>query len=168
MSKDVDSDVGIQLELKDRMPYSEYLINQLRAFERVVTDPDKKVSMQRIIYSLLKSIPDTWKNKKFLEALKECKTTKKVDVRPSFSGKKYTVEYCVANKIPISKEVSEIDYFKLKNTIINLFDSLQMLIRREKIEYSSGINLDYETIEDLWDADKDDADNDLNGEIQIE
>lgn len=168
MSSDIDSDVGIQLELKDRMPYSEYLINQLRAFERVVPNPDKKGEMQRIIYSLLKSIPDSWKNKIFLEELKKCKTTKRRDVRPSFSGKKYTIEYCKEHKIPISKEVPEIDYFKLKNTIINLFDSLQMLIRREKIEYSSGINLDYATIEDLWDTEKDEADNDLNGEIQIE
>lgn len=157
MSEDF-SGVSAQLELKDRMGYSEHLLSQLRAFEKVVVNPNKRLEMQRIMYSMLKGIPSSWRDETFQEDLKNIRKEVTIDIRPTFGVKKLSVEYCKRNKIPMIRKKFEIDYFALKEAIINLFDRLQLLIRREKIEYSTGKNLDVKTIEELY------IDEDENGD----
>lgn len=155
MSEDF-SGLTAQLELKDRMGYSEHLLTQLRGFERVVVNPAKRLEMQRIMYSILKGIPTSWRDEEFSDDLKNIRKETMIDIRPSFCGRKYTVEYCNKMNIPITKKHYEIDYFKLKEAIINLWDRLQLLIRREKIEYSTGKNLDITSVEELYIDDEED------------
>jgi len=50
--------------------------------------------MQRIMYSMLKGIPATWRDEEFLEDLQNLKKTHLVDARPSFCGKTYSLEFC--------------------------------------------------------------------------
>lgn len=145
-----ESDMGIQLELKDRLPYANYLDQQLRSFEQSLgSDKTSTTNIQLKMLSLFNSIPDSWKDEDFENELKKCIKIRKIDIRPRFGGKPRSVEYCKRKGIPIVKNVRQIDYFKLKRTIINLLDGLQMLIRREKIERSTGRNLNIETIEEL-------------------
>ncbi len=140
----------IQLELKDRLPYPQILTASLISIKKALAQPDFKMSkIQALILDLYTDIPDSWMNKEFLDKLELCITEKIVDVRPSRRGKRMTVEYCVRNKIEVVGKHTQIDYFKLKNAIINLLDNLNMLIRKEKIGMTTGINLEILTLDDL-------------------
>ena len=143
-------DFDIQMELKDRLNYPEIISASLLRLKKSIgeTSKEKRIN-QRLILDFLTDIPNSWRDEAFVEELKGVITIKTVDIRPSFAGIKASYDYCKAHNIKITREVKKINYFKLKHAIINLLDRKNLLIRKEKIEYTSGENLNYETLEDL-------------------
>lgn len=143
----------IQLELKDRLRYNQIIEDKLRALAKAISNPKALFrTIQTMLLDLLTDIPDSWKDEDFENEMKIVIKERDVDVRPEWSGVKYSKEYCEANNIPITQKTKEINYFRLKNAIINLFDRRQLLIRRDKIEYTTGRK--FETLNDLEDYNK--------------
>ena len=151
MSKKRIEDWDIQLELKERLPYNEVLLLSLLANKKnIAADNFSLDKSRRIIFDAYTDIPDSWITQRFYdEYLDDIIETKVIDVRPLFGTKKLSKRFCLEHELPITKEVKQINYFKLKNVIVNLLDELNMLIRKEKIEKSTGVNLEFKTIQEF-------------------
>lgn len=146
-------DMGIQLELKERLNYPEYLENVIKNINSAFSN--EKISMtkvQAMILNLFHDIPSSWYNDDFLNDIKGVITIKQVPNIVKFCNSTLSKEYMIEQGIPLTKEVKSVNYFKMKNAIINLLDSLNMLVRKDKIEKSTGRNLKYKTLDDLLDS----------------
>lgn len=164
MSKKEFSEFDIQMELKDRLDYPKILTHSLLRLKKSIgeTSKEKRIN-QKLILDFLTDIPDTWKDEAFVKELKGVMTKTTIDIRPSFAGIKASYNYCKRRNIKITTEIKKINYFKLKHAIINLLDRKALLIRKEKIEYTTGKNLKFETLEDLEaEYDRMDEENDGN------
>jgi len=143
-------DIDLQLELKDRLPYQLILQKKLEKLSEFISNSDRpSKDIQSGILDFLTDIPDSWKDEAFENEMKKVINEKIIDIRPIYAGSKLSIEYCKKHGIPLTKKIRTINYFSLKNAIINLLDRLNLLIRKEKIEYSTGRNLDIKTLEDL-------------------
>jgi len=150
----------IQLELKDRLNYPYILTKSLFAIEMAYSEKDYDADkVEGMIWLLYHKIPETWKDKQFVDAVNDSVESKIVDVRPQFGKIKLNIELCEERGLKINEQVEYIDYFKILQAIINLMDRLNMLVRKDKIEKSTGKNLDYDedetSLDDLIDKDKD-------------
>lgn len=143
------NEMDIQLELKERLPYTSILTASLLNLKKAINTAELNFDLiQTLILDFFTDIPRTWQDDKFKEDVENCITTRKVKAVPYFAGVPLDAETCEAQGIATIREIQEIDYFALKNAIINLLDRLNLLIRKEKIEYSTGVNLD-DNLEDL-------------------
>ena len=140
-----------QLELKDRINYPHILTTSIIAMKSSLREA-KEFNLRKVqimILDLLTDIPDTWKDQDFEDELKKVVTVKLIDIRPMNAGVRLSPEACKKMGIKTTKELKQINYFRLKNAIVNLLDRRHLLIRKEKIEQSTGRNLDFQHIEDL-------------------
>lgn len=140
-----------QMELKDRINYPHILSTSIIAMKSSLREA-RQINMKKVqimILDFLTDIPDTWKDEAFEAELKKVYKVKNFDVRPSNAGVRLSFETCKRRGIKTIKKTKEINYFRLKNAIVNLLDRRHLLIRKEKIEQSTGKNLDIEFIEDL-------------------
>lgn len=143
-------DFDIQMELKDRLDYPKILTHSLLRLKKSIGESSKERRInQKLILDFLTDIPDTWRDESFMKELKGVMTEKTIDIRPSFAGIKASYNYCKEHDIKTTTIIKKINYFKLKHAIINLLDRKALLIRKEKIEYTTGKNLKYETLADL-------------------
>jgi len=148
----------VQLEYRERLNFIKTIENNLEKFINVVTNPDmSNKEIQKTILSMLVLLPDTMKDADFLMELKTVVKVSHVDIRPSRGRTKLSVKYCKENKIPITKEIKHINYFRLFNAIINLLDRRQMLIKKEKLEVTSGKRL-LKELKELEELEKDEED----------
>lgn len=140
-----------QLELKDRINYPHILTTSIIAMKSSLreTKEFRMRKVQLLILDLLTDIPDTWKDEEFEEELKKVVKTRNIDVRPVNAGVRLSHSACKRMGIKTIRQEKQINYFRLKNAIINLLDRRHLLIRKEKIEQSTGRNLDIQHIEDL-------------------
>lgn len=140
-----------QLELKDRINYPHILTTSIIAMKSSLreTKEFKMRKVQLLILDLLTDIPDTWKDEEFELELKKVVTVRNIDVRPMNAGVKLSHAACKRMGIRIIRQEKQINYFRLKNAIINLLDRRHLLIRKEKIEQSTGRNLDIQFIKEL-------------------
>ena len=140
-----------QLELKDRINYPHILTTSIIAMKSSLRD-SKEFNLRKVqvmILDLLTDIPDTWKDQQFEDELKKVVKIREVDIRPINAGVRLSKEACKKMRIATTRKTKTINYFRLKNAIVNLLDRRHLLIRKEKIEQSTGRNLDIEHIEDL-------------------
>ena len=142
----------IQLELKERLNYPEILqkgmLDQKAVLRETGFSMDK---LNLMILDQLFDIPHSWYDAKFADEIKTVITKKTVKHKVYHAWVQLDEEYMKENKIPLEKEEKRIDYFKLKLAIINLLDRLNMLVRKDKIEMTSGRNLSIESLDDLID-----------------
>jgi len=140
-----------QLELKDRINYPHILTTSIIAMKSSLreTKEFKMRKVQLLILDLLTDIPDTWKDEEFELELKKVVTVRNIDVRPVNAGVRLSNSACKRMGIKTIRQEKQINYFRLKNAIINLLDRRHLLIRKEKIEQSTGRNLDIQFIEEL-------------------
>ena len=142
----------IQLELKERLNYPEIL--QKGMLDQKAVLKESAFSMNKLnlmILDQLFDIPHSWYDLKFDKEIKDVITKKTVKNKVYHAGVQLDEEYMKENEIPLTIEVTNIHYFKLKLAIRNLLDRLNMLVRKEKIEMSSGKNLSIESLDDLID-----------------
>lgn len=149
---------AIQLELKERVNYPEIL--QKGMLDQKAVIKESTFSMDKLnlmILDQLFDIPSSWYDEKFAKEVKSVISHKTVKNTAFHAGVQLSEEYMKTHNIPLTKEVKNIDYFKLKLAIRNLLDRLNMLVRKDKIEMSSGRNLSIESLDDLIDLmDKED------------
>lgn len=140
-----------QLELKDRINYPHILTTSIIAMKSSIRESQEfnLRKVQIMILDLLTDIPDTWKDEEFEAELKKVVKTRTIDVRPTNAGVKLSNSACKRMGIQTIRQEKQINYFRLKNAIINLLDRRHLLIRKEKIEQSTGRNLDIQFIEEL-------------------
>lgn len=145
-------DYNIQLELKERLRYPEYLEDVIKNINSAFNN--EKISTSKVnimILNFLHDIPSSWYDNEFVEDIKGVITEKIVPNVVKWCGISMSKEYMEKHDIPLTKKVNNVNYFKLKNAIINLLDRLNMLVRKDKIEKSTGKNLKYESLDDLID-----------------
>lgn len=151
----------IQLEMKDRLNYPLILETTMKNFKQAMTVDNPNVNkLNTMIIDFFTDIPSSWYDKEFADDVQKCVKTKKVPNKIRWSGVLMSEKYLEKHKIPKYREIKVFDYFSLKNAIVNLLDRLNMLVRKEKIEQSTGKNLKFETLDDLIDSmDEDDEEN---------
>lgn len=143
----------VQLEFKERLNYPEYLQNVIQNINNALNN--EKVSMNKVntmILNLLNDIPNSWYDGAFEKDIKDVIREREIPNVIMFSGVALSKEYMERNKIPLIKKVTDVSFFKLKNAIINCLDRRNMLVRKDKIEMSTGTNLEFKTLDDLIDA----------------
>lgn len=170
-----NEEMDIQLELKERLPFIEILSKSLLSIKSLLEEPDANISqIQWLIRDLYTDIPDSWISQSFVDDVTKCMVMKVIDVRVRFAGVPLSKEYHERRNIEMFKHVKIVDYFMLKNAIINLLDGLNMLVRKEKIEMTTGMNMQFENIEEfeksLQDdvSDGDDAIEDLSLLLEVD
>ncbi|MBA7490184.1 hypothetical protein ES702_00719 [subsurface metagenome] len=143
-------DFDVQLELKERIDFPAYIENAFtKIFNAFNNEKIPKSKVQDMILNFYYDIPRSWKDETFQKDVEKIITEKEIPNIIKWCGITMSKEYMEKNDIPLIKKVKTVNYFKLKNAIINLLDRLNMLVRKDKIEYSTGRNLEYESLDDL-------------------
>jgi hypothetical protein len=147
---DITPDMEVQLELRERLNVPQILQEEWMSINRAVREANLSMNkIQEMILNFYSDIPDTWKDKEWEEGLENCVTVKRsINPARKFSGVIIDEETCKELGIEPFIETRRINYRRLKSVIINLLDRREMLVRRQKIEYSTGKNLD-QTLDDL-------------------
>jgi hypothetical protein len=152
-----DSEFDVQLELKERLSYPELLQKSMYGIKQALNSDNPNMSkVNTMILDLMFDIPKTWYDTQFQDDIKSIVKVRKVPNIIKFAGVQASKEYMKRHKKPLTKEVREVNYFRLKNAIINLLDRRNMLVRKDKIEYSTGDNMEIGSIDDLieqWNED---------------
>jgi len=142
----------VQLEFKERLNYPEYLQNVIQNINNALNN--EKISMNKVktmIMNLLNDIPNSWYDIDFEKDIEGVTREREIPNLIEFVGVPLSKKYMEKNEIPLTKKVNDVNFFKLKNAIINLLDRRNMLVRKDKIEQSTGKNLEYKTLDDLID-----------------
>lgn len=135
---------SIQLELKERLNYPYIFQEGLLTINKAMNAPDMDIKkVKSLILNLYSKIPDSWIDTEFKDDVKDCIKYINIDCRPEICGTPMNVEECINQGIQYYKKEEIIDHFALQTAIINLLDRRNMLVRRSKIEASTGVNLDY-------------------------
>jgi len=148
----VGEQYDVQLEFKERLNYTQYLQNVIEAINTALHN--EKVSMSKIrtmILNYLNDIPSSWYDPEFENDIKGVITEREIPNLQKWAGVSLSKEYMMKNDIPLTKKIKDVNFFKLKNAIVNLLDRRNMLIRKDKIEQSTGRNLKYESLDELID-----------------
>lgn len=146
-------DFRVQLELKERLNYPEYLENVIKNINSAFNNEKvSRTKIQDMILNFYYDIPRSWYDETFEKDVKGVIKERKIPNVIKWCGYNMSKEYMKKHEIPLTKKVKEVDYFKLKNAIINLLDRLNMLVRKDKIEMSTGKNLEFESLDDLIDS----------------
>lgn len=144
---------SVQLEVKDRINFAQLMEISLKSLETAYGEDDFKFSkVQKITRGFHHRIPVFWMDVEYLDDVENCLMTVNVDIRPTCCGIPLDRETCKAENIPMFKTQEYVDYERLQQAIINLLDRRAMLVRKEKIEWSTGKNLKGEEMVDLADV----------------
>ena len=142
-------EVDIQLEMKDRINFPHILQTTILNIKRALMNVDVDMDMiESMMWDLFTDIPHAWYDVQFSIDVKKAFTTKKVDNRPEWAGVPMNLEICKKYNISPTKIIPVINIYILKNAIFNLLHRRDMLVRKKKIEYSTGKNL-VDTLKDL-------------------
>jgi hypothetical protein len=140
----------IQLELKERINYPNVLQTSMLNQKAIIKEKEFQLSkLHLMIMDDFYDIPNSWYDKRFAEDIKGVITEREVPNTVMYAGVPLSKNYMENHNIPLTIKVREIDYFKLKLAIRNLLDRLNMLIRKDKIEMSTGKNLEIESLDDI-------------------
>lgn len=140
----------IQLELKDRLKYTDLIEKSIMNIKSAINSDTININkINTMIMDLLFDIPSSWYDEDFSRDVKSVIKIRSIPNVVMWAGVSLSKEYMEKHDLPMTKEVKEVNYFRLKNAIINLLDRRNMLIRKEKVEQSTGRNLEFETLDDL-------------------
>jgi hypothetical protein len=148
--KSTYKDIDIQLELKDRINYAFILQTTLLLIKRMMSKED--VEPQRIedmMWDFLSDIPHDWMDAEFINDIKKSFLIRLVDARPLWGNVRLSIEKCKELNLPLEREITSMNPYLLKNAIVNLLHRRDMLVRKKKIEFSTGKNLDVKTLDDV-------------------
>jgi len=162
MSYKTQKEDSIQLELKERLDYPYIFQEGLLTINKAMNRPEMDIKrIQSLILNLYSKIPDSWIDDKFKQDIKLCIKYINIDIRPDICGTPMSIEVCIKQGIKYYQRDEIIDYFALQTAIINLLDRRNMLVRRSKIEYSTGVNLAYIEEKDIPDEEMEDTEEEI-------
>jgi len=105
--------------------------------------------IEDMMWDFFTDIPHSWYDETFTEEVMKAFIQKTIDARPIWGDVRLSKETCEKYNMPITKTVTSINIYLLKNAIVNLLHRRDMLVRKKKIEYSTGKNLKFATIDEL-------------------
>ena len=159
--------MDIQLELKDRINYPHILQTTILNIKKAIGDTEIDITkLENMIWDLFTDIPHSWYDEEFSKDVKNSFISKTIDNRPSWGGVKLSTRLCKEKGIPLTKSIVAVNIYLLKNAIVNLLHRRDMLVRKKKIEHSTGNNL-AQTLDDLEPDEEDKDENDENDEMII-
>jgi hypothetical protein len=159
----IQKDDTIQLELKERLNYPYIFQEGLLTINKAMNRPEMDIKrIQSLILNLYSKIPDTWIDDRFKRDIKACIKIINIDIRPDICGIPMGINECMKKGIDYYRQEEIIDYFALQTSIINLLDRRNMLVRRTKIEASTGVNLEYLDEKDVPNEDLEDLEDNEN------
>jgi len=135
-------DPSFSLTIKDRLPYTYILTEQIKTFQASCLNKDfSRREIEEAIQGLVNMIPKPWieQDEEWKKDVEEAKKVVTVDIRPSFAMVKMNKDLCKAKGIEITKDVEVIDYFKLLHAVFNKLNRLGMISRREWTEAPTGM-----------------------------
>ena len=142
----------VQLEFKERLNYPEYLQHVIENINTSLnSEKTSMLKVQTMIMNLLNDIPSSWYDEELEKDIKNVIKDREIPNIIEFCGVALSKDYMKKNDIPLTKTIPDVNFFRLKNAIINLLDRRNMLVRKDKIEMSTGKNLQFETLDDLID-----------------
>ena len=140
----------VQLEFKERLNYPEYLQKVIENINSALNNEKTSINkVNTMIMNLLNDIPNSWYDEEFEKDIKNVVRQRTIPNIIEFCGVPLSKNYMKKHDIPLTKTIPDVNFFKLKNSIVNLLDRRNMLVRKDKIEMSTGKNLEYETLDDL-------------------
>ena len=165
----MSEDFNIQLELKERINYTEIMEMSMRNEKEVIKSETFSISkLHLMIVDHLTDIPFSWYDEKFRDDIKNCIAKRTVQNVVTHGGTPLSKEYMERVGIPLTKSSIDVDYFKLKMACRNLLDRLNMLIRKDKIERSTGVILNLESLDSLIDDYADDGEDETEyGDVEV-
>ena len=105
-------DFNIQLELKERVDYNDIIETSIKNQKEVMKSDNFKLSkLHLMIIDDLTDIPYTWYDKKFILDMKGVVVRREVPNIVRFGKVPLSKEYMKKNKIPLTKQTIDIDYF---------------------------------------------------------
>jgi hypothetical protein len=135
-------DPTFALTVRDRLPYSYILTKQVQSFQASYMNKEfSRREVEESIKGLVAMIPEPWveNDAEWKTDMDASKTKIEVDVRPAFAGVKMKMELCKAKKIPITREIEVVDYFKMLHAVFNKLNRLGMITRKEWTEAPTGM-----------------------------
>jgi len=159
MSKQSE-EIDIQLELRDRINYPHVLQSTLMNIKRALANAEIPIEkIEDMMWDFFTDIPHSWYDEQFTDDVKKAFMQRKIDARPIWGDVRLSVATCEKYNMPTEKVVTSINIYILKNAIVNLLHRRDMLVRKKKIEYSTGKNLKIKTLDDLASYEGQDTDN---------
>jgi hypothetical protein len=156
-----ESEIDIQLELKDRINYPHILQSTLLNIKRAIGKDELDLdNLENMMWDFYTDIPHSWYDKEFVLDVKKSFISRDVDNRPVWGGQKLSIEKCEELGLETKKTLVGINIFLLKNAIVNLLHRRDMLVRKKKIEYSTGRNLKFKTLDDLAEHEEENGESD--------
>jgi len=150
MAQKAGAEIDIQLELRDRINYPHVLQSTLMNIKRALANADIDVAkIEDMMWDFFTDIPHSWYDEQFTDDVKKAFVQKTVDARPVWGDVRLSVATCKLYDMPTEKVLTSINIYILKNAIVNLLHRRDMLVRKKKIEYSTGKNLKVKTLDDL-------------------
>jgi hypothetical protein len=102
-----------------------------------------------MMWDFFTDIPHSWYDEQFTDDVKKAFMQKTIDVRPIWGDVRLSKETCEKYTMALTKTITSLNIYLLKNAIINLLHRRDMLVRKKKIEYSTGKNLKITSIDEL-------------------
>ncbi len=150
MSTKENAEVDIQLELRDRINYPHVLQSTLMNIKRALMNTDIDIGkIEDMMWDFFTDIPHSWYDEQFTDDVKKAFIQKTIDARPVWGDVRLSEETCKKYGMALTKTITSINIYLLKNAIINLLHRRDMLVRKKKIEYSTGKNLKITSIDEL-------------------
>ena len=128
------------LNIRDKLDFPFRIDQQIETFQKATLNTTfSRREIEESINGLVSLMPTRWQDDPFKDDIKAAKAKVQKDVRPVFAGVRMNKDLCRERKIPMTKEVEVIDYFKMLRACIDLLDRLGMLSRREFTEAPTGM-----------------------------
>ena len=144
------AEIDIQLELRDRINYPHVLQSTLMNIKRALMNTDIDMTkIEDMMWDFFTDIPHSWYDEQFTDDVKKAFIQKTIDARPIWGDVRLSKATCEKYNMPITKTITSINIYILKNAIVNLLHRRDMLVRKKKIEYSTGKNLKIKTLDEL-------------------
>lgn len=154
MSQTPSTNREAQLTLRDRLNYLYFVGNQILVSQQASLGQEfTEKQVEIAIRNLRNMIPETWEDEKFREDMNNAKTNVMADIRPEFCGNKASLKFCQKHSIKHEKPTEHLDYDKVFQACINLFDRRDLITKKQKIEELQEIDADAIAADEIFQSD---------------
>lgn len=133
-----------QLTLKDRLNFPYLLANQILTFQKsILKEEFSQREIRESIQGFVHLIPNSWKDKKWEEDLKDAQLTTTKDMRPIVAGTiRMSKETCEELGIEPYKTEETFDYYKMFQACVDLLDRRGMTSKKNPVQELENIDFD--------------------------
>lgn len=128
------------LTIKDRLNFPYLIARQIITYQQAILNTEHSDrEIQEAINGLVELIPDSWKDNKWKDELKQAEVIENKDLRPVVAGNvRMNEEVCKELGIPAFKEEKTCDPNKLFHACMNLLDRRGLITKISRTEKVLG------------------------------